>query len=354
MDEAEQRAWIELLENSEFGPYRPEKYIASGGFSVVFEAKDVRTGNLVALKVLQPGATPDQVFEFSRERSLLDNLSRSSNVVHILDSSTSDIQMTSSSGFRVPLRISYHALELAHGCLEELLVARDQVKVEERLRLWRGIILGVHQMHLKGIAHRDVKSSNCLLFIESRSRTASKISDLGRSRRFADPAHHQLFEYKVGRGDYRFAPPEFLFWQGRDTAQSHKCADIYGLGSLLCEVMTGEGITGLAFGYGPDVVERSIKYARNDQQIDLSGLRNRYVAAYRLFEDSTPKQIRQLALALLKQLCDPVPEKRLPALGIGRKPPANDELVWLLRRADILIKSLARPQNPRSSAGRNK
>lgn len=179
-----------------------------------------------------------------------------------------------------------------------------------------------------------------MLFVISRSTTISKISDLGRSRHMGESAQHQPADYLTGRGDFRFAPPEFLFLQGEDTPRAHKCADIYGLGSLLCEVVTGQGITSLALGFGPAIVQQAIDLARVGQKVDLSTLRSNYLPAYRLFEESIPRQIRQPGLRLLKQLCDPVPEARLPVTRTGKRKILDEDLTWLIRPADILIKIL--------------
>jgi serine/threonine protein kinase len=340
MTDGQTQAWTELLLGSQLGPYTPTEHIASGGFSMVFEAIDNRTGAAVALKVLNPGAGPDPTLEFRRERELLAQLRKSSSVVTLLDSSTAQITLEAS-GVKVNLPVTYHVLELASGCLEELVMERDKISLQERFRLWRGVIKGVHQMHLKGIAHRDLKTSNCLLFVgSSRSTTVPKVSDLGRSCHMGQPAMHQPADYLTGRGDFRFAPPEFLFLQGEDTPRAHKCADLYGLGSLLCEVVTGQGITSLALGFGPEIVEDSIKLARVNRRVDLSALRSRYLPAYRLFEESIPGQIRQPSLRLLKQLCDPVPEMRLPIIRSGKRQVVEEDLAWLLRRADILLKTL--------------
>lgn len=353
MTDAQERAWTELLLGSQLGPYRPTEHIASGGFSMVFEATDTRTDAAVALKVLKPGAGPDPTLEFHRERDLLTQLHRSSNVVTLLDSSTAQIPLESS-GIKVDLSVNYHVLELASGCLEELVLERDNISLLELLGLWRGVVKGVHQMHLKGIVHRDLKSSNCLLFMTSRSTIGPKISDLGRSRNIGQPAQHQPADYLTGRGDYRFAPPEFLFFQGEDTPRAHKCADLYGLGSLLCEVVTGQGITSLALGFGPKVMQASIELAQANRRVDLSTLRSNYLPAYRLFEESIPSQLRQPSLQLIKQLCDPVPEARLPTKRFGNRQVAEEDLAWLLRRADILIKILKNsdkvPNKTRSTA----
>jgi serine/threonine protein kinase len=318
-------------------------YIKSGFFSFVFEAMDTRSNDFVAMKILKPGAAPSETFEFQREGELLRRMKGASNVVELLESSTATITVTGHGNIAVPLPLNFHVMELASACLEELLTAADKVSICERLTLWRGVVLGIHQMHLRKIVHRDLKSSNCLLFVQTPSRTLCKVADLGRSRLLTDPPQDPATEYLTGRGDFRFAPPEFLFIQGQDTAISHRLADLYGLGSVLFEVITGQCITSVALGFGPEILQRSLRDLSQGRRTDLSSLRSNYLAAYSLFESLIPSQIKQPAMMLIRQLCDPVPEARLPKAGLGKRAPVNNDLEWLIRRADILVKGLSRP-----------
>jgi len=281
----ERDAWKALLADRALGDYDTGNYLGGGEFGLVFDGRERATGDVVALKVLLPGAPHDSVAEFQNEGELLGQLQKASGVVDLLRSTTTSIEVESS-GIRVPLQVHFHALELATGCLEELLIdehQRSRLAWSERLALWRGVILGVHQMHLKQIAHRDIKSSNCLLHVKRKAEPIAKVSDLGRSRDLKEPARLSVQDYLAGRGDLRFAPPEFLRWQGEETPQAHKCADLYGLGSLLFELATGVGITHLALGFGPTLIRQTLTDRRRGGMIDLSTLRPRYDSAYNLF-----------------------------------------------------------------------
>src|SRR5512146_606564 len=116
MTDSQKDAWIRLILSTQLGPYKPIAYIASGAFSMVFEAVDNRTGDSIALKVLKPGAQPDPTLEFHREGELLARLHKSSCVVTLLDSSSAQIPIESS-GVKVDLSVNYHVLELASGCI---------------------------------------------------------------------------------------------------------------------------------------------------------------------------------------------------------------------------------------------
>lgn len=319
-------------------------YRAGGQFSLVFEGTDTNSADDVALKVLLPSPNAGDLYEFEREGELLTNLEKSSNVVTLVKSGTATIGVTGQHGIQVPLPFHYHVLELADGSLEEIVLQRNRVEVRERLQLWRSVVRGVHQMHIRQIVHRDLKSSNCLVFASNDIKERAKVSDLGRGSDTKLPPYFPPNEYLVGRGDFRFAPPECLFAQSSPDRDGCKRADLYGLGSLLFELVTGQGISSMALGFGPTIVKKSIAQALAGRCIDLSSLRGKFADAHLLFEQEIPMIVRAPASALLRQLCDPVPDERLPKVRIGsRQVPATD-LEWLLRRADILIKALSVPK----------
>lgn len=342
--------WATMLIGESFGDYVLTDFLGSGGFGVVLEGEHKITGEAVAVKVLPPTSPTDATFEFSNEGALLTALKGASNVVHLHQSGHVDVPLQSLGGATVPVRVHYHVLELAQGCLEDLVQKRNRLKWAERLLLWRGCIRGVHQMHLKHVAHRDLKSANCLLFERPKNLVESKVADLGRSRDVNAPAHHSPLDYLTGRGDLRFAPPEFLTCQGSDSRAGHLAADLYGLGSLLFELATGQCITSMALAPDPGVIQLNMALRNQGQVTDLTGMRPDYEPSFQLFERSVPDAIRLQASSLLRQLCDPVPSARTPQpkfakqnMGVG--------LEWLLMRADILTKTLqAHERQGRNSA----
>lgn len=333
--------WIGALEGETFGEYRFVEYLGAGAFTIVFDAVHLPSGDHVAVKVLPPGANATSQAEFANEATLLSSANSCSNVVRLFDSDHMPVPLTlpgTTSGVVLPMQ--YHALEIAEGCLEELVLHRDRLTWIERLKLWRGVILGTHQLHLRRIAHRDLKSENCLLFLRPKSVTECKVADLGRSRDLRENPIHSPLQYSVGLGDPRFAPPEFLTLQGVDSKEQHLRADLYGLGSVLYELATGQGVTSMAMGYGYDVLAENLRMKNAGMSLDLSALVAPYENAFQVFSNSLPPVLRSHALPLMRQLCSPQPEKRVNKSRFGRPDP-DPGLNWLLRRADILIRSMA-------------
>ena len=182
------------------GRYRLISHLADGGFSHVFKTADQRSGALVAVKVLQPDAAvhPESAVEFDHEGELLEALGKSRNVVGLFDSGSSTITVTVNET-PLPLLVSFHVMELADAALSELLPLRHEVDWADKLRLFRDVVAGIHQMHVKGMVHRDLKASNVLLFDTETRRPTAKVSDLGRSRDLSRPPRFGVDAYAAGR-----------------------------------------------------------------------------------------------------------------------------------------------------------
>lgn len=295
------------------------------------------------MKVLSPLADAGAHLDFDNEVGLLKKLNPCSNVINMVDSGIETVSVTVVGGGVAPVNLKYHVLSLASGSLEELVVdpaLRDQLAWPERLRLWRSAVKGLHQMHLKAVAHRDLKSSNCLLAVAG-SRSEVRIADLGRSKDFGLSPAHQPQVYLGGLGDFRYAPPECLWLQAGSAATDFRAADLYGLGSLLTELTTGHPMTALAMTSWSDAQRLGIADYRAGLRRDLATLRPQFRAAIEGLADEFPPAIRHSGVSLLSQLCDPVPEARPPRRAPGRRYLPDSGLLWLLNQADILTRQVA-------------
>jgi serine/threonine protein kinase len=334
--------WIIPLTGSTLGGYRLDKCIGEGGFGLVFEVTKLDTAAQFAMKVLPPGATITSQIEFENEGVLLRKLNACASVINLVDTGSENIPMTVEGGC-VPLPVNFHVLALASGSLEELIVAPgtlDKFAWSERVSLWRGAVKGVHQMHLKSVAHRDLKSSNCLLMVVG-TRSEVRLADLGRSKDSTQPVMHHPQAYLSGLGDFRYAPPEYLWYQGGATMSDFKNADLYGLGSLLAELATGHPMTALAMTSWSDARTDGLADLRAGVTRDLATLRPQFRVAIDGVADEVPLAIRPSVANLLTQLCDPVPHARQPQSALGRRRYTPDNgLLWLLRRADIVRRQL--------------
>ncbi len=335
--------WVPALEGQTLAGYHLDtgSYLGGGAFGLVFEVTEVATGSRYAMKILVPG-DPQTAAEFNSEGTLLQKLNHCSEVIDWVDSGVVTLNLNLN-GNQVQLPFGYHVMALATGTLEDLVVdpaRRTAMPWLELLSLWRRAVKGVHQMHLNDVAHRDLKSSNCLLIARKKDLDV-RIADLGRSKDLSCPPSVAPILYAIGRGDPRFAPPEHVWFQGDHAPEDFRNADLYGLGSLFAEITTGHPITALAIGSAMDLQKARLEGAQDHQRgrrRDLAVLRPKFHRA--IDQIDLPPVIRQEARQLLKQICDPVPSERQPKRA-GKRHRPDPGLLWLLRRADIMSHQLS-------------
>jgi eukaryotic-like serine/threonine-protein kinase len=314
------------------------KKLGDGNFSLVYEVEDLRSPTDCAIKVLSLSQQDSQgLFEFKREATLLALLSHCSNVIDLVETGSAkvSVKMTESE-LPIELDVNYMVLERADATLTELLVNRHAVGWGDRLKLFRDVAKGVHQMHDRYVVHRDLKCDNTLLTRE-RVEVRAKVSDLGRSRNTREPTPMPAAAYEMGRGDLRFAPPEFLWGLGTETAEEMRRADLFLLGSILFEFATGQGLTGLVLGDPRGILKSKMDFSREVRVQDFDNNRTRiqsdFESAYQLFADELPRPIRAGALELIRLLTDVTPDRREPRYVKTRNP---WDLQWLLNRVDRL------------------
>jgi serine/threonine protein kinase len=351
------QAWAIALAGQQVGDYTLGACIGHGGFGLVFEVTGNTTGTKYAMKVLVPTNDPGITAEFEREGILLKHLVKCSSVINLIESGSDTLMMQlGATGLTVPVEVRFHVLVLASGDVGELTMDPDllnKLDWSERLTFLRGAVKGVHQMHLKNVAHRDLKSANCLLVVQG-PRSEVRVADLGRAKDFTSARTLAPFDYLRGRGDFRFAAPEYLWMQGGSDAASLRSADLYGLGSLFSELATGHPITALAIGSWQTAMAEAHRDISNGIHRDLAILRPQFRRAIEEIGEELPKAIRRNSVELLSQLCDPVPDQRHHRTKLGRRVVNQQGLDWLIRRVDILGKQLQVETNTRARYRRNR
>ncbi len=319
---------------------------ADGGFAGVFLGMDQSSGDEVAVKILAFSDRRSHAeIEFRGEIAMLDLLSSCSNVISPIDSGVHMQELQAPGGSATfSVSVPFMALDRADGSFADLLAHRHKVDWLDRLRLFRHLVKGVHQMHLQRCVHRDTKAENGLVFA---AEPQARLTDLGRSK---DTNQHPRFApiaYEAGKGDVRFAPPELLWLLGRDDAACHCQVDLYLVGSLLYETATATALTMAAlidpWGIMNYTQSMSPTEREYDYQQRIPELRDHYQLTYEVFASELPRVIASEGVVLLRQLTDPDPSRREPTTPFQRLPIRWD-LQWLLRRIDILTKRLAAAQ----------
>lgn len=198
------------------GRYRVRARIARGGMATVYVATDLRLERRVALKVMHSHLSDDTVFQsrFIQEARAAARLA-DPNVVNVFDQGQDG-------------EMAYLVMEYLPGItLRELLREQRRLSIPQTVTIMDAILSGLSAAHRAGIIHRDVKPENVLLAEDGRI----KIGDFGLAR--ATSANTATGAQLLGTIAY--LAPE-LVTRGSADARS----DIYALGILLYEMLTGE------------------------------------------------------------------------------------------------------------------
>jgi serine/threonine protein kinase len=133
-----------------FGDYLLEKELSRGGMGVVYRARSVSSGALVALKVILAEAPSiEDQRRFEREVATLIRLSHS-NIVRILDSGTHQQR-------------PYLAMDLVEGQSLLAILEKEPLEVEDALRVLKPIAAALQICARSGIIHRDLKPANIMI-----------------------------------------------------------------------------------------------------------------------------------------------------------------------------------------------
>ncbi|HEX7600651.1 MAG TPA: serine/threonine-protein kinase [Polyangiaceae bacterium] len=205
------------------GKYRIERVLGEGGMGVVYEAFHLRLQHRVAIKMLLPVVleNPEFVARFEREARAAATL-ESPHVAKILDVDTS------------PDGLPYMVIEYLEGHdLSEELVKRGRLPVDEAVARVMEACVPIAQAHALGIVHRDLKPANLFLATNG-GQQVLKLLDFGVSKVPADAAS-RMTAALLGLGTPHYMSPE----QVRDASDVDQRSDIWSLGIILYELLTG-------------------------------------------------------------------------------------------------------------------
>lgn len=209
------------------GNYKLLQKIGEGGMGVVYMAEQTHpVSRRVALKIVKPGMDSKEVLaRFEAERQAL-ALMDHPNIARVLDVGTTDAGLP------------YFVMELVKGIPITTYCDEKQLSPKERLELFIPICQAVQHAHQKGVIHRDIKPSNVLI-AQYDNRPVPKIIDFGLAKaigqRLTEKTMFTQFGQIVGTIDY-MSPEQASFNQLDVDTRS----DIYSLGVLLYELLTGE------------------------------------------------------------------------------------------------------------------
>jgi eukaryotic-like serine/threonine-protein kinase len=211
--------------------YEVLREIGRGGMGVVYRARQLGANRLVALKMIRAveHASPAERLRFQIETEAVARLQHP----HI-------VQLYEAGEVRGQ---PFFSLELCDGGTLSDQLKKQRPTPQEAAALIETLARAMHYAHLRGVVHRDLKPGNVLLAASadlSVGETTSqnlvpKITDFGLAKRI-DAEAREVSQSGTIMGTAAYMAPEQAAGKVRDTGPA---ADVYALGALLYECLTG-------------------------------------------------------------------------------------------------------------------
>jgi serine/threonine-protein kinase len=209
--------------------YVLEREIARGGMATVYLGREVAGEQPVAVKVMHPEvATIIGAERFRREIEIVRGMSHPG-IVPLTD-------------FGTAADLLYYVMPYIEGeTVYERVQREGRFPLHDALRITREIAEALGHAHARGVLHRDVKPENILLagYPPKSGGAATNwhavVADFGLARAIGAAEYQRLTETGVIVGTVFYMSPEQLK-EDRDLDQR---ADIYSLGCILYEMLTG-------------------------------------------------------------------------------------------------------------------
>ena len=207
-----------LSPGSQFGGYEVESVVGLGGIGILYRARQLRLDRPVALKLVEPDIARDPVVRerLRREARVVAALDHP-NVVPLYEAGEKDGTV-------------YIVTRWVDGTELGTLLHRDgPMDPAQAARTAAQIASALDEAHAKGLVHRDVKPSNVILTSEGHA----YLTDFGLAKRAETAAGLTGADQLLGTVDY--VAPELI-----EGSEPDARSDIYSLGCVLYEMLTGE------------------------------------------------------------------------------------------------------------------
>ncbi len=211
----------------QFGPYKLLRKIGEGGSGNVYVAEQFApVRRQVAFKIIKRGMdTKSVIARFEAERQTLAMMEHP-NIAHVYDAGETEAGRP------------YFVMELVHGIPITRYCNENRLNIRQRLELFVQVCYAIQHAHQKGVIHRDIKPSNVLVDLHE-GIPRPRVIDFGIAKaihkeRLGEPDGHTVVEPFIGTPAYMSPEQARMGGAGLDTR-----SDIYSLGALLYELLTG-------------------------------------------------------------------------------------------------------------------
>ncbi len=218
------------------GKYEILKPVGKGGKSVVFKARDTETQRIVACKLLLPQLVEDErnLKRFRQEAIAAKRLDHP-NINSVSDFGEWNGQL-------------YMIMEFIEGqSLAELVDSQGKLPISRAVPIFTQIAAGCAYSHGRNIIHRDLKPGNIVITNKNGQNDFVKIVDFGIAKIISE---NTVVGTKLTKTGEVFGSPLYMSPEQCMAHPIDQRSDIYSLGTLMYEVLTGKpplkGATALA------------------------------------------------------------------------------------------------------------
>jgi serine/threonine-protein kinase len=195
------------------GRYRVIRRLGTGGAATVFLCEDERLGRKVAVKRMH-AHSPENIAERLRREARLGASLSHPNLVSVFDTETYE------EGVLI-------VMEYVEGETLADALARGPLETRRAIEVIRELASALDHVHAQGIVHRDVKPANVLLGVDG----SVKLADLG--------VGLATDLTRITQSGQVLGTPAYMSPEQIDGATPAPAGDIYALGAVAYEVLTG-------------------------------------------------------------------------------------------------------------------